>query len=328
MGFERFDPDAFLASKNQKLEPPPATPATVATVLPSPPSTVATVAGVAGGIPQNEKSSPSVVTLSTGLEAILTRFPGSEIVSLTRYAVPDPSQLEPLAPVGHVPGTCAQCQDPDGQATRWLDKCRNVVVWLHPECRRRYWLTCGGHRRLICAGCRRVQIGSISLASYRGWSLRTRRHRPARSSSRSGSVWLRRPASRQAMARPRSLRPLRRRLRSARCHGGCRPWRISGRYGEHGRLRRCRHEAPSSRARRLLWLTRKIMVFASSSSSPSVRLRARRPTEASKSWEACPQTPCRSHQGHPRLVPRPRSRQGQLRGCVSRAGGARRGIDV
>jgi hypothetical protein len=96
-----------------------------------------------GASEAGEKPPPQALTkltkpLPAPLEAILDRFPGAEIVSLCRYDVPDHSQLEPLAPAGHVPGTCAQCRD--GSARRWLDRRRNVIVWLHLECRRHYWL--------------------------------------------------------------------------------------------------------------------------------------------------------------------------------------------
>jgi hypothetical protein len=74
------------------------------------------------------------------LEAILDRFPGAEIASLCRYDVPSSSQLEPLAPAGRTLGICAQCHDQDGKAVRWLDRRRSVIVWLHAECRRHYWL--------------------------------------------------------------------------------------------------------------------------------------------------------------------------------------------
>jgi hypothetical protein len=84
---------------------------------------------------------PFADALPGPLEAILARFPGAEIVSLTRYDVPDPSQLEPVAMADHWPGTCAQCRDPDGMEARWLDRRRNVVIWLRPECRRHYWLS-------------------------------------------------------------------------------------------------------------------------------------------------------------------------------------------
>src|SRR5262249_8029567 len=73
------------------------------------------------------------------LEAILARFPGSEIIGVRRYDLPDHAQLEPLHMAGRQPGTCVQCRDPDGAAVWWLDRRRNAVVWLHTECRR-YWL--------------------------------------------------------------------------------------------------------------------------------------------------------------------------------------------
>jgi hypothetical protein len=140
MSFDRFDPGAWLANFRKPVATP-ATPATVATAEKDAASTVAIVAGVAAQAPQELKIQPPALRLSAPLEAILARFPGAEVVRLTRYDVPDHSQLEPLAPAGHVLGICAQCRDQDGMARRWLDRRRNVVVWLHLECRRHYWLT-------------------------------------------------------------------------------------------------------------------------------------------------------------------------------------------
>jgi len=138
MGFDRFDPATFLAGlqKNEKSEAPPAKVAKAAKVSEADDLTLAGLATLAGGTFQNQKFR---LGLPASLEAILARFPGSEIVSVTRYDVPGPSELEPLDTAGRESGVCAQCRDPDGQATRWLDRRRNVVVWLHSECRRHYW---------------------------------------------------------------------------------------------------------------------------------------------------------------------------------------------
>jgi hypothetical protein len=58
MGFERFDPAAFLAGlrKNEISEAPPAKVAKAAKVVGGGEPTLATVATLAGGGPQNEKS--------------------------------------------------------------------------------------------------------------------------------------------------------------------------------------------------------------------------------------------------------------------------------
>jgi hypothetical protein len=60
MGFDRFDPDAFLAELKKFKKPAcyPATPATIATVQTRPPSSVAGVAAVALEQPPRSQNLP------------------------------------------------------------------------------------------------------------------------------------------------------------------------------------------------------------------------------------------------------------------------------
>jgi hypothetical protein len=152
MGFDRFDSDAFLAElqKDEKLELHSAKAAKVAKAFEGREATLAGLAILAEEQPRKLKirareirlpeapSKSSKPVLPAALEAILARFPGTEIVSVRRYDLPEPSQLEPLAMADHPPDVCAQCRDPDGLALRWLDRRQNIVVWLHKECRRHY----------------------------------------------------------------------------------------------------------------------------------------------------------------------------------------------
>jgi hypothetical protein len=85
--------------------------------------------------PDEPAPSSSSTSLPATIETILDRFPGTEIIRVTRYDLPD--WLVPLDMAGQ-PGLCAQCRDPDGMAVRWLDRRRFATVWLHPECRR-HW---------------------------------------------------------------------------------------------------------------------------------------------------------------------------------------------